>query len=140
MSIRRATISDTLHCATFGHKFIQAADMPAATMEQCLDFCAAALASETVGCFISDMGVILGVVAPLYYRADYLTATELFWWSEDRQGLNLLLAFEEWAVEMGAQRMNMGTLADFTHEKVEGLLMKRGYVLKEKLFAKDLRS
>jgi len=136
--IRRATIADTLHVATLGHKFIEAAQMPAATIEHCIDFCARALSSDQCGCFVSDGGVILGVLSGLYYRPDYLQVSELFWWAEDGMGKALLAALEDWGREMGAKEINMSTLDYFTHKKIETLLEVRGYELREKTFRKNL--
>lgn len=138
--IKRATPSDILHVATLGHKFIEAAQMPAATIEQCIDFCARALASDDCGCFISDQGVIMGVLAPLYYRPDYRIVSELFWWAEDRTGSALLAALEDWAREKGANRMSMSTLDGFQGGRADDLLKKRGYFLHEKTFNKELEA
>lgn len=137
MLIRRATVDDIGHCARLGLKFIEAAGMPAATIEGCIEFCARIIDHpDNAAMFVSPQGVIAGVIAPLYYRPDYLQAVELFWWAEDGHGRALLAAFEAWAIENGADDINMSTLDHFSHPGVEVLLKKRGYEGRDKTFRK----
>lgn len=138
MSVRRANEEDVELVAELGHRFIHAADMPPASIEECREFVGRLLQAKEAGVFITARGVIAGVLAPLYYRPDYKQAVELFWWSEDRQGLKLLQAFEQWAFDAGANDVNMSTLDHFTPPGVQKLLTKRGYLLRDKTFRKRL--
>lgn len=140
MSVRRATIGDAEHCARFGLKFIKAADMPPATFEGCLAFCQQLLEHPAAGVFVSEGGVIAGVISPLYYNPDHRQAVELWWWAEDGNGLRLLQAFEKWAENAGAHDVNMSTLDHYTPPGVENLLERRGYQLRDKTFRKRLRT
>lgn len=137
--IRRATSQDVELVAELGHKFIHAAGMPPATIEECRTFCAHIIPQPMAGVFVSERGVIAGVMAPLYYKPTHLQAVELFWWAEDGQGRALLDAFEAWAIEAGANDLNMSTLDHFSHPGVEVLLKKRGYEGRDKTFRKVVK-
>lgn len=137
--IRRATIEDVEHCATLGHKFIVAADMPPASLEECRTFCASLLHHPDGVMFISPQGVIAGLLAPLYYKPGYKQAVELFWWAEDGNGLRLLQAFETWARERGADDINMSTLAHYTPKGVPELLRRRGYEARDQVYRRGLK-
>lgn len=137
--VRRATSADIELVASLGHKFIHAAGMPPASMAECVTFCERLLAAPEAGVFVSERGVIAGVLAPLYYRPEHKQAVELFWWAEDRQGKALLTAFEAWAIEAGADDINMSTLDHFSHPGVEVLLKARGYEGRDKTFRKVVK-
>lgn len=132
--IRAATIEDAEHCARLGLKFIDAAQMPPATLDGCLAFCQVLIPSESAGVFVSEIGVIAGVLAPLYYNPQHVQAVELWWWAEDGNGGKLLAAFEEWAWARGASDINMSTLDHFTPPGVDKMLLRRGYVLRDKTY------
>lgn len=134
--IRPATLDDAMHCATLGLKFINAAGMPPATIEQCVEFCVRMIPLDIAGVFVSPQGVIAGVVTPLYYNPNWTQAVELWWWAEDGNGLRLLEAFETWAWSKGADDINMSTLAHFTPKGVDKLLARRGYELRDQTYRK----
>lgn len=145
MTVRRATPGDTDLVAELGHKFIHAAGMPPATVEECRTFCAHIIPQPMAGVFVSERGVIAGVAAPLYYKPSHMQVVELFWWAEDRQGQALLDAFEEWGVamimapEVTGGDINMSTLEHFSHPGVEMLLKRRGYEGRDKTFRKVVK-
>jgi hypothetical protein len=145
MSVRRATIDDVELVAELGHKFIHAADMPPATIEECRTFCAHIIPQPMAGVFVSERGVIAGVAAPLYYKPSHLQVVELFWWAEDGKGQKLLDEFEEWGIakimapEVTGGDVNMSTLEHFSHPGVEVLLKKRGYEGRDKTFRKVVK-
>jgi hypothetical protein len=139
MSIRRATLDDAEHCARLGLKFIEAADMPPATFEQCLDLCTHLVQMPEAGVFVSPIGVIAGVIAPLYYNPAYKQAVELWWWAEDGNGFRLQRAFEAWAIAAGADDVNMSTLDHYTPDGVESWLHHRGYEPRDKTLRKRLK-
>jgi GNAT superfamily N-acetyltransferase len=139
MKVRQATVDDIEHVAILGHRFIEAAQMPPATMAECRVFCEALLVHESAGVFMSPNGVIAGILAPLYYKPAHIQAVELFWWAEDGNGRLLLAAFEAWAKERGADDVNMSTLAHYTPPHVEGMLERRGYVARDRVYRKGLK-
>lgn len=138
MSVRPAEPGDVFHVATLGHRFIEAAGMPPASIEQCIDFCAAALLDPAHGCFVSEGGVIMAQLAPLYYRPDYLMAVEMFWWAEDRQGFALLEAFEDWADRSGAAEKVVSMLHGYSPQGLDAKLEARGYKRRDTVFRKEI--
>lgn len=137
--IRKALPEDMELVAELGHRFIHAAHMPPATIEECRVFVAALIAHDSAGVFVSPKGVIAGLLAPLYYKPEHIQAVELFWWAEDGKGFLLLGAFEAWAKERGADDINMSTLAHYTPAGVESKLLRRGYEARDQTYRKGLK-
>lgn len=143
--VRRATSDDTDLVAELGHKFIHAAGMPSATIDECRAFCSHIIPQPMAGVFVSERGVIAGVAAPLYYKPRHIQVVELFWWAEDGRGKALLEAFEEWGVsqimapEVAGGDINMSTLEHFSHPGVAVLLKRRGYEGRDKTFRKVIK-
>lgn len=83
-------------------------------------------------CFIAEDGFLAGAIAPAPSNASYLTAYELFWWSEGRSGVRLRRAFESWAQEHGAADVK------FSHpegeETVARIMDRAGYEPSEKVW------
>ena len=75
--------------------------------------------------FMTEGGFLAGMIGPEPSNARYLVAHEAFWWSEDRSGLRLRKAFEEWAKKNGCSEVQ------FSHpegEEVVGRILERaGY-------------
>ena len=123
--IRQATAEDVPRVAEMAMRFIAAAGKPEGRPAE-----VEAVVRGMVGgggCFVSERGMILGIVAPLYYRPDYLEAHEVAWWCEDGAGLRLLRAFEQWARDRGAREIVMSTLPDYTARGAHAVLTRRGY-------------
>jgi GNAT superfamily N-acetyltransferase len=76
--------------------------------------------------FISEGGVIGGLIFPLYFNADYRIAQELFWFAPGR-GVELRKAFEAWAKERGASAIQMSCLADEREPAMRRLYRIKGY-------------
>jgi len=123
--IRQATQDDAAHVTDMALRFISAAGKPEGRPSEVQQVVRGMI--DGGGCFVSPRGMILGIVAPLYYRPDYLEAHEIAWWCEDGSGLKLLRAFETWAREQGAREIIMSTLPDFTADVATRLLCRRGY-------------
>ena len=73
---------------------------------------------------LGGRGFIGGTIAPAYFNHDWKMAVELFWWAEGG-GLELLRAFESWAMENGANEVRMTSLADLP--RADDLLCRKGY-------------
>lgn len=84
---------------------------------------------------INDHGMIGGSMTPVPFLSMRM-AQEAFWWAEKR-GLSLLLKFEEWARDMGADYVCMMSLAGGC-DRIERLYLHRGYIRSEKTFMKAL--
>lgn len=132
--IRQATLEDAPFITEMGMRFVEAAGKPEARFEEMEAFVRGVIPMG--GAFVSGAGMIVGVLAPLYYRPDYLEAHEVAWWAEDSSGLRLLRAFEDWAEAQGAREIVMSTLPDFTRDAAGRLLQRRGYAFREAGFRK----
>lgn len=75
-------------------------------------------------CLISDTGGIVGVIHK-DPRWDWKVLVETAWYSEGRDGLRLIRAFEERGMEVGCNEVRMTTLA--VNPGVDRLLARRGY-------------
>lgn len=73
--------------------------------EDCRTFFEAMLAHGVI--FMEGRGFIAGTVMGQPSNQSYLTAHELFWWSEDGHGADLLSAFESWAAERGCHEISL---------------------------------
>lgn len=76
--------------------------------------------------FIGRQGAIGGMVAPHPFNHSTKIADELFWWSERREGLRLLRAYEEWAASHGAV-IRMTALEAIEPERMKRFYERRGY-------------
>lgn len=74
--------------------------------------------------FIGETGAIGGMMAPHPFNHSQMMADELFWWSEGREGLRLLEAYEEWA---GDAMIRMTALEAVEPERMKRFYERRGY-------------
>jgi hypothetical protein len=92
---------------------------------------------ENCAIFVGESGAIGGQRAPHPFNFEHWIAQELFWWSEGREGLRLLDAFESWAAQKcGSVRMI--TLEAVNAERMGRLYERRGYRALEHGFIKVL--
>lgn len=87
--------------------------------------------------FIGASGAIGGMRAPHPFNHSHWIAQELFWWSEGREGLRLLDAFEAWAAEKCAT-VRMICLEAVNPERMGRLYRRRGYEPLEHGYIKGL--
>lgn len=126
MSVRRATADDIGHMVDLGARFnAQAKTIIPYDRDATAHFLNGLVGSPQAGVFVSESGIIGGVLSPAYCNPSWVMAVELFWWASDRQGLRLLGAFEKWAKDMGAQEVRMTTLQAI--DGPERILKRRGY-------------
>jgi GNAT superfamily N-acetyltransferase len=83
--------------------------------------------------FVGDNGAIGGIKAPHPFNHAKLMADELFWWSEGREGMRLLEAYEEWA---GDAIIRMTTLEAVNPDRMGKFYQRRGYRPLERVFVK----
>lgn len=76
--------------------------------------------------FMSDTGMIGGLLNPLYFNPEHVVAVELFWWAT-KNGRELMQAFEEWAVENGAHSIQFSALGDDKADRMAQLFDRAGY-------------
>ena len=85
--------------------------------------------------FLSDRGVIGGVLNPLYFNPSILMAAELFWWAH-KGGTALREAFEQWARDEGAMGVQFSGLADEREATIRKVFARAGYAPTELGFCK----
>jgi len=94
---------------------------------------------ERIIIFKADVGFVAGAVTP-FLLGTHKLATEIAWWVEPEhrgngRGLDLLSAFEYWAINVAqAKLISMSSL----DKKVEKYYKKNGYKLYERAYMKVL--
>lgn len=124
--IRRATLDDLETCVEHGsnfHAYSIWKDIPF-DREATKQFIGRLIVGGAV--FLSEDGMIGGMLNPLYFNPSYVMSVELFWWAP-KEGRELRLAFESWAEEQGVAGHQMGCLADEKAPIVTRLLRRAGY-------------
>lgn len=86
------------------------------------------------GVFISPGGFIAGAIVPAPSNREYLTAYEIFWWSEDKTGGALLRAFEQWATDSGCAEIKVSHPSN--EAGVNVILRRKGYAPTEQVLGK----
>ncbi|MGB1214785.1 MAG: hypothetical protein ACPG4X_15575 [Pikeienuella sp.] len=123
--IRKATTQDIPGVVDFGARFHAQSQQPFPyDTEAVAEFVGNIIKSPVGAIFLSETGMIGGVLTPAYCAPDWLMAVELFWWAE-KGGVKLLKAFEVWAEDMGANEVRMTSLASL--ERADGLLKRLDY-------------
>jgi len=85
-------------------------------------------------------GALGGICFPDLYSGE-LQASEFFWFVKEEhrgRGLDLLRSFEEWARAMGCACIRLAHLMDSMPDRLERVYERRGYVLAEKQYVKEL--
>jgi hypothetical protein len=127
--IREATASDIPRLLEMGAKFsdkarlIESVGYDAESMAKSFAFM---VEDENCAVFIGESGAIGGQKAPHPFNHEHWIAQELFWWSEGREGLRLLTAFELWASAY-CHTLRMICLEAVEPERMARLYLKRGY-------------
>lgn len=109
MAVRRALLSDIPQIVDLVERLVVATSMPQAMDRDWTAATLAGLISSPGGAvWISAQGFLAASVTRTVISPD-LIAQEHGWYSEDRQGLRLLRAYEAWAVVMGARCIQVST-------------------------------
>lgn len=135
--VREATIEDLPFLMDIGQKFFEANEWPVELNfnPEFLEKTLIHLISDDNGVILrNDTGCIGGLLFPYYFTGD-LTTQELFWWA-DKDGLELLEAFERWSKNYGAKTVSMITLAGLNPERVGKIYQRRGYTPVEHSYIK----
>lgn len=135
--IRRATIDDLSRAVAFAVEFHAEsvhADIPV-NIEALSAFMAGLIEQGAV--FLSNRGLIGGVIAPAYFNPEHRMAVELFWWAPT-DGQPLRRAWEDWAVQQGAATSNLTSQVNARSQAIEKMYRRAGYVPTEVTFVKRL--
>lgn len=136
----QATKADIPHILDMGERFHKLSpwrDRP--YVREAVEQTLSNLIESPVGVLLyNGTGILGGVISPIYFGGGWV-AQELFWFA-DRNGKELLDAFEEWAGEQGADCVVMAhlTLGEEADERMRRIYEKRGYSLRETHFYKGL--
>lgn len=76
--------------------------------------------------FVSETGMIGGLMNPLYFNPSFSVACELFWWAKSG-GRELMKEFEQWAEENDARGIQFSSLGDEQSERMAVLFDRAGY-------------
>lgn len=90
---------------------------------------------EAGAIFLSDDGMLGGLLVPLYFNPSVVMGAELFWWA-GKTGKPLREAFETWAKEQGAQGVQFSGLTDQRAETIRKVFERAGYAAAETAFFK----
>lgn len=87
------------------------------------------------------VGMVSGVIIPVYFDNARVQATEMWWWVEDKArrlgvGTALIDALESWAKAQGALRLSMMIMHELDTSITE-IYEKRGYRLHESTYLKE---
>lgn len=93
---------------------------------------------ETGVIFLSEDGLIGGLLNPLYFNPSYVVGAELFWFAP-KEGRELRIAFEEWCRENGAHAVQFSALGDEKSDTVEALFKRSGYRKVETGYLKEFQ-
>lgn len=85
--------------------------------------------------FLSDDGMLGGLLVPLYFNPAVVMGAELFWWA-GKTGRALREAFEGWARGQGAQGVQFSGLTDQREETIRKVFERAGYARAETAFFK----
>ena len=124
MSVRKAEAGDIPALVEMGRRFHEAKqDAYPFDADSTAEFFASLIPGG--GVFISPGGFIAGAIAGAPSNKEYLTAYEVFWWSEDKSGSALLRAFEQWAKDSGCADVKVSHPAP--ERGVNAILRRKGY-------------
>lgn len=133
--IRRATADDLDRIVELGaafHAYCPYRDIPL-DPEGFRDFAGRLIEGGAI--FLSDDGMIGGLLVPLYFNPSVVMGAELFWWA-GKTGKGLREAFETWAKESGAQGVQFSGLTDQRAETIRKVFERAGYTAAETAFFK----
>jgi len=126
--VRPAVESDLPGICILGQRFHEAAELPGTFCPGVFwTFCEYLMNEETCCVFVSDQGMIGGHIAPLPWDATHKVANEVFWWSEDGKGTDLIEAYETWAKPL-ADEIRMAFLTNMRPLATSRVLSGMGYM------------
>jgi len=148
-AIRPATVDDIPAIAGLGERFHAQAGW-SDIFPYSVDDCAASLATfiglPNFICMVAGdneiVGMVAGVLSPVYFNHAHLSGEELFWWVSDdapqMTGLRLLQALENEAKARGCASWQMKSIARLNGDRMGHLYERRGYRASEHSYIKRL--
>lgn len=134
--IRRATADDVSRIVELGAEFLAYSPHRVHPLDrEAFAAFAEQLVTGAGAIFLSDDGMIGGLVTGLYFNPAIRVGTELFWWAR-KEGRQLREAFEEWAKGEGAVEIHFTGLLDERADTITKVFRRAGYVPLELGFVK----
>lgn len=135
--IRRATVDDVPRLLEMGRAFsakarlVEHVGYDPASMEATFR----AMIENGHPVFVSDTGAIGALCLPHPFNGEHIAASELFWWSEGRDGLALLGALDAYCREQ-CHSLRMITLHAVEPERTGRLYERKGFAPLEHSYVK----
>jgi GNAT superfamily N-acetyltransferase len=147
MQIRPATIDDIPAMAAMGRDFDVSArqdDLFEYVEADCIASLEWLLSLDIFLCFVAEAGGIVGMVggmvSPVYFNRAHKSGEELFWWVADgapaMTGIRLLNAIEDAAKAQGCSTWQMKCIDRLEGQRMAKLYERRGYRPFEHTFIK----
>lgn len=145
MALRLATINDLFACSVMMKNFIQSTDykdLYDVTYAQ--EFAKTHLTNPNGVTIVIDNDGLQGMLAAIATNHPFIpvvTTTDLCWWVEpeargNRQGIELIKAYEYWAIEK--KKARLVTLASMNNERVDRIYERLGYTKTEHAWTKRI--
>lgn len=146
--IRRATFDDIPEIARLGgifHSQAGWAEIPYIETD-CVKSLGNLMQMDNFLCLVADygkiVGMIAGVISPVYFNHTHLSGEELFWYVDSDApqlvGLRLLQEMESAAKDKGCLTWQMKSLSALKGDRMAALYERRGYRASERSFIKEL--
>lgn len=136
--IRQATIEDVPRIVALGAEFLAECPYSWVPLDaEAFGAFAAGMIEHGV-IFLSDDGMIGGVISPFYFNPAVTMAAELFWWARSG-GQELRQALEAWGRERGAQALTCSGLTGEREAAIRRVYARAGYHPAEVAFVKRLQ-
>lgn len=148
-TIRRATEDDAEALFVMARKFVAFApyhDRVTATDDELRAIITYFTANATV--FVAEkhgavIGMLVAVLAPVWYAPSCRVATELAWWVEQEHrggtaAIRLIQAYETWARNEQASMVTMSNLEVGDDNRVVSMLKRMGYRMTEQSHTKGI--
>ena len=150
MIIREATLDDITKVVEIGNEFFCLSEYDKVfnfDLDSFTETVTHLITSEDCNLFVIDDGDIQGIAGallfPFYMNRNVISCQEVFWYVKPKArkgsvGIRLLSAMENWAKLKGANTFNMMSLEKVEPEKVERILLSKGYTKTERHYMRIL--
>lgn len=133
--IRHATLEDLENMLFLAQEFHEMSGMPGDfNTAHALQFGAAAIENEDCAVIVSPGGMLIGSIITPMFDPNWRIAVELIWYAEDKNGLRLLRAFKDWALDMDADEIRLSSI-NHIGDAVQRYALRNGYTPAEQSYS-----
>lgn len=133
--IRVATVDDLPEIGRLGAEFLAASPHAWIGLDPEAFATFAAQMIEHGVIYLSEDGMIGGIITPFFFNPTVTTGAELFWFAR-KEGRALRLAFQVWAKERGAACVTCAGLVNDREPTIRKVYERAGYAASEIAFMK----